>query len=76
MVKPFDTKDLVEKLKAIGLPMAEDAAEKLAGVVFAWTKESLEIHPNVLVKSLGLPAVAVLEPLAMGAIDRIDGQPG
>lgn len=76
MTKPFDFKDLVEKLKEQGLPMAEEAAEKLAGVVFAWTEESLVIHPNMLVKGIGLPAVAILKPLAMGQIDKIDGVAG
>jgi hypothetical protein len=76
MEKPFDFKALAEKLKSEGLPMAEAAAEKLAAAVFAWTEESLAIHPNVLVKGIGLPAVAILKPLALGAIDKIDGQPG
>ena len=76
MTKPFETKDLMDKLKAEGLPVTEVLAEKLAGIVFAWTEESLAIHPNALVKGIGLPAVAILKPLALGAIDKIDGQPG
>lgn len=76
MEKPFDTKDLAERLKAKGLPAVEGVAELAVGEVFAWVKDSLAIHPNALVKGIGLPAVAILEPLAMEQLDKIDGQPG
>lgn len=76
MNKPFDTKDLAERLKAQGLPVLEDTAEVVVKEIFAWTKDSLAIHPNALVKSLGLPAVAVLEPLALEQVDKIDGKEG
>lgn len=76
MEKPFDYKALEERLKDKGLQAVEGLAEIVAGEVIGWAKDSLEIHPNALVKGLGLPAVAVLEPMIMGAIDKIDGQPG
>lgn len=76
MEKPFDWKNLEERLKSKGLVAVEGLAEIVAGEVIGWTKESLSIHPNALVKGLGLPAVAVLEPMISGAIDKIDGQPG
>lgn len=76
MEKPFDFKNLEERLKAKGLVAVEGLAEIVAGEVFAWAEESCVIHPNALVKAIGVPAIAVVKPLAMGAIDKIDGQPG
>lgn len=76
MEKPFDVKDLEARLKAAGLPALEGVAEIVAKEVFDWSRDSLAIHPNALVKAIGLPAVEILRPLAMGAIDKIDGQPG
>lgn len=76
MEKPFDTKDLQARLEAKGMQAVENLAEIVANEVFDWTKDSLAIHPNALVKAIGLPAVEILKPLAMGAIDKIDGQPG
>lgn len=76
MDKPFDFKVLEERLKGKGLQAVEGLAEIVADEVISWTKDSLAIHPNALVKGLGLPAVAVIEPMIKGAIDKIDGQPG
>ena len=76
MEKPFDFKNLEDRLKAKGLVAIEGLAEIVAEETFAWAEESLAIHPNLLVKSIGTPAVQILKPLAMGAIDKIDGQPG
>ena len=76
MDTPFDTKDLAARLKAKGLPAVEGVAELVVGEVFAWMKDSLMIHPNALVKGIGVPAVSILEPLAMEAVNKIDGQPG
>lgn len=76
MLKPFDLADLGAKLQAKGLPAVEGLAELVAGEVFAWAEESCAIHPNVFVKAVGVPAVAMLKPLAMSAIDQIDGVEG
>lgn len=76
MEKPFDKANLVERLKAQGLPIAEEAVETVVKELFSWTKESLAIHPNALVKAIGLPAVEILQPLALQAVDKIDGQVG
>lgn len=76
MEKPFDFKVLEERLKGRGLTALEGLAEIVTEEVFGWSKDSLAIHPNALVKAIGLPAVAVLEPLAKGMVDKIDGQPG
>ena len=76
MEKAFDLKDLQKKLEAKGMPAVEGLAEIVAGEVFAWAEESCLIHPNSMVKALGVPAIAIIKPLAMQAIDKIDGQPG
>ena len=76
MTTPFDTKDLVEKLKAQGLPVAEDLAERISKTVFAWVTESAIIHPNPIVKALVPAVVATVEPLLQAQIDKVDGLPG
>lgn len=76
MEKPFDFKDLEARLKAEGLTAVEGLAEIVAKSVFDWAKASCEIHPNALVKAIGVPAVDMIRPLAMGAIDKIDGKEG
>lgn len=76
MTKPFDTKELAEKLKTAGLPIAEEAVEIVVKEVFAWTKESAAIHPNAVVKAAVPLALQVIEPLAFKEIDKIDGQEG
>lgn len=76
MQQPFDKAVLVEKLKAQGLPVAEEAVEAIVDAVLGWTEESLIIHPNVLVKAIGVPAVQMLKPIIKEQVDKIDGQPG
>lgn len=76
MEQPFEFKALEERLKAKGLTAVEGLAEIIVAEVFGWTRESLAIHPNVLVKAIGVPAVDILEPIAKGFVDKIDGQEG
>lgn len=76
MDKPFDFKNLEERLKAKGLTAVEGLAEIVANETFDWATESCAIHPNALVKAIGVPAIAMVKPIAMGAIDKIDGQEG
>ena len=40
MEKAYDLKDLVAKIKASGLPIAEEAGEQIIKAVFVWLKES------------------------------------
>ena len=75
MDKPFDLKDLENRLKARGLTAVEGLAEIVAEEVFDWTSDSALIHPNLLIKSIVPAAIAVAKPLAKGWIDQIDGQP-
>lgn len=76
MDKAFDLKALEERLKKAGLPALEGVAELVAKEVFGWLGDSCAASSNVLVKSIGPAAIAVLQPLAFSAIDKIDGQPG
>lgn len=76
MEKPFDVKALVARLKAKGLDVAEELAEVLVSETMDWAGESCAMHSNALVKAIGVPAVAMLKPLALGAVDKIDGQVG
>lgn len=76
MEKAFELKALEEKLKAQGLPVLEDTVEAVVKSVFEWTEESLMIHENALVKAIGVPAVSILKPLALNAVDKIDGKVG
>ena len=76
MEKAFDLKDLEARLKAKGLTSVEGLAEVVAKEVFEWAEASCLIHENALVKAIGVPAIQIVKPLAMGAIDKIDGQPG
>lgn len=76
MEKPFDFKNLQDRLQAQGLPLVENLAELVAKEVFDWAQDSCMSHPNGLVKSLGTAAVATLRPLALEQIDKIDGQEG
>lgn len=75
MEKAFDTKELVAKLAAQGLPLAEEAAELVLKTVFTWAKESAAIHPNAIVKAAVPLAIQVIEPLAFKEVDKIDGNP-
>lgn len=75
-MESFDLKALEARLKAAGLPALEGVAEIVAKEVFGWLGDSCAASPNALVKSIGPAAIAVLQPLALSAIDKIDGQPG
>ena len=75
MTQAFDTKELVAKLAAQGLPMAEAAAELAVKTVFEWCKESAAIHPNPIVKAAVPLAISVVEPLLAVEINKIDGNP-
>jgi hypothetical protein len=76
MEKAFDLKDLEARLKAKGLVAVEGLAEVVANEVFEWAEASCLIHENAFVKAIGVQAIQIVKPLAMGAIDKIDGQPG
>lgn len=74
MEKAFEVNNLVERLKAQGLPMAEEAVQKAVKEVFAWAGESCAMKGGLfLVGATILPILAEqLDKLA----DKIDGVEG
>ena len=75
MEKAYDVKDLVEKAKAKGLDLAEDAAVHLVDIVFDWLDESANLSENVyddILKSVYPLAKSEVKK----AIDKIDGEVG
>lgn len=72
----FDLKDLEARLKAKGLVAVEGLAKIVTTEVFGWLNDSCVASSNVMVKAIGPAAVAILEPLALGAVDKIDGVSG
>lgn len=75
MKKPFDKDDLIERLKSKGLTAVEGLADIVLEETFAWTQDSLmHPHTNSLVRSIGIPALGIIKPLAEGLVEKIDGQ--
>jgi hypothetical protein len=70
--KAFDLKALVARLQASGLPVAEDAAELLYKELSKWLSDSAQLHDNALVKAVLPPLLAVVDPLVLSQIDKID----
>lgn len=75
LVKAWDKSALIEDLKTKGLPVAETAVEAVLQSVMDWTKASLLLEGG-LYAGVGLPLLAVAEPLIKSEVDKIDGQPG
>lgn len=71
----FKLDELGKELEAQGLPYLEQGAEKVLAAVIVWGKKGL-VDMGGLYAAIGLPGLAMLEPLAKEAIDKIDGQPG
>lgn len=75
MEKAYDPKALVEELKGQGLPLAEDAAEKVVVAVFKWLDESDELSGNKIDDALKILYPHAKE-LALKQVDKIDGTEG
>ncbi len=48
MEKPFDVKDLKEKLKAAGLELAEENVKVLLPIFLDWVEDSVKMTQNKL----------------------------
>lgn len=72
MTKAYDLKALGEKLKAQGLPVLEDTAEKVYKATKEWAKESAVISENKI-DDVVAPFYDHLDPLVLPQIDKIDG---
>ena len=75
MTKAYDIKELVAKLKARGLDIAEEAAKIVVEETLNWTEESCTISPTPYDDILKV-IIPVIKPKIMTAIDKIDGQVG
>lgn len=75
MEKAYDIKVLAEQLKGKGLVLAEDAAEILLKEVFVWLRQSAVVSETPY-DNMALVVLPKLEELALGLVDRIDGQSG
>lgn len=75
MEKAYQISDLVSKLKARGMDVAEEAAKICVQETLAWFKESAAISENHI-DDLVAPFCGYLETAALGLVDKIDGQVG
>lgn len=79
MQKAYDLKELGLKLKAAGLPIAEEALEASAGKFYVafkdWLTESAPLS-ETKVDDVIAPFYGQLDPLVLPLIDKIDGQVG
>lgn len=75
MTKAWDFKDLTDRLKAKGLPMAEAAAKLATGEVLDWVSASLALETSMIAK-IAAPAVAIVKPMILDLEDGIDGIKG
>ena len=75
MTEAFDMKALGEELKAQGLPLLEDGAEKVYAAVTTWLRNSAVIQGG-LVGSILPAALDAVDGFAKAQIDKIDGEVG
>lgn len=75
MEKAYDLKALGEKLKAQGLPVLEDTAEKVYKATKEWAQESAIISKNKI-DDVVAPFYDQLDKLVLPQIDKIDGVEG
>lgn len=75
MEKAFDVAALGVELKAQGLPLLEDGAEKVYVAVVKWLKDSAAIQGG-LVGSILPAALDAVDSYVVSKIDEIDGQVG
>ena len=71
----FELSKLVEKLKAKGLDIAEDAAEHVVESVFDWVEEGVVETPNQY-DNLLLAVIPSIKKIALDQVDKIDGEEG
>jgi hypothetical protein len=75
MEKAFDVDALGEELKAQGLPLLENAAEKAYAAVDSWLRKSAAIQGG-LVGSILPAALDAVKAFAEEQINKIDGVEG
>lgn len=70
----YDVKVLGEKLKARGLDLAEEGAKIVVEEIFAWFEESAKESATPY-DDMALVILPKVKELALGLVDKIDGQP-
>lgn len=75
MIKAWDTKDLIDRLKSKGLEAAEKVLKVVASEVIDWASESLMLSTGVVGK-VAAPIIAGMKPVLLAEIDKIDGVSG
>lgn len=75
MDKAYDLKDLVSKLKVIGLDVTEEAAKSVFVNTLEWVKESALLSATPF-DDMAVAVVAPLQLEVLKLIDKIDGQVG
>jgi len=74
MTEAFKLKDLGEKLKAKGLPIAEEAVEQVYEATKEWLLDSGKIKGGLYEAGINL-VVGAVDEVAKAAINKIDGDP-
>ncbi len=67
--KAFDLKELGERLKAAGAPIAEEALHAAVKCMFDWVEDGVKLTPSKVDDF----ALAVLPPLRAFVDSKIDG---
>ena len=75
MLTAYDPKALLKQLADQGLPLAEDAAEKVVLALFGWLDESATLSGNKIDDALKILYPHAKE-LALKQIDKLDGKAG
>ena len=68
-------KQLIVKLKAKGLDVAEDFAHILTEAVFETAEDVIKATPNK-VDDMFLPVLGIVKPQVLKLVDKIDGKEG
>lgn len=71
MEKPFDVKDLGEKLKAAGLELAEENVKVLLPIFLDWIEDSVKMTENKF-DDFFMMARPQIEAVLMPAIEKIN----
>lgn len=71
----YNFNELVEKLKARGLDLAEDGAKGVVGDVFDWLEGSVKNSPTPY-DDIMLGILPVIKAQVLKSVDAIDGQIG
>lgn len=71
----YEVKALVEKLKAKGLDVAEEAAKVVVEETLSWVAEEAVKSENKI-DDLLVAIIPVVKPHILSAVDKIDNQVG